>query len=88
VIDGADTTLDAMERVAVNEKNRPLHEIKIIGVSLICTFHVWCLIAGCSGTDRRARKPDCCSFTQLTWKLQRPSKKRPPCRKHWQDLEK
>ncbi|CAE6393828.1 unnamed protein product [Rhizoctonia solani] len=32
VIDGADTTLDAMERVAVNEKNRPLHEIKIIGI--------------------------------------------------------
>jgi len=29
VIDGADSTLDAMERVAVNEKNRPLEEIRL-----------------------------------------------------------
>ncbi|ELU40053.1 peptidyl-prolyl cis-trans isomerase-like 3 [Rhizoctonia solani AG-1 IA] len=34
VIDGADTTLDAMERTPVNEKNRPLHEIKVIGVTI------------------------------------------------------
>lgn len=33
VIDGADSTLDAMERVPVNNKNRPLNEIKVIGVS-------------------------------------------------------
>ena len=29
VIDGADSTLDAMERVPVNNKNRPLSEIKL-----------------------------------------------------------
>lgn len=28
VIDGADSTLDAMERVPVNTKNRPLNEIR------------------------------------------------------------
>ncbi|CAE6443424.1 unnamed protein product [Rhizoctonia solani] len=38
VIDGADTTLDAMERVAVNEKNRPLHEIKINSDFSACIF--------------------------------------------------
>lgn len=35
VIDGADTTLDAMERVPVNNKNRPLTEIKLTSVCLI-----------------------------------------------------
>lgn len=29
VIDGADSTLDMMERVPVNAKNRPLEEIKL-----------------------------------------------------------
>jgi peptidyl-prolyl cis-trans isomerase-like 3 len=29
VIDGHDSTLDAMERVPVNNKNRPLSEIKL-----------------------------------------------------------
>ena len=29
VIDGADSSLDAMERVPVNNKNRPLDEIKL-----------------------------------------------------------
>lgn len=33
VIDGADSTLDAMERVPVNNKNRPLNEIKLTNVS-------------------------------------------------------
>jgi peptidyl-prolyl cis-trans isomerase-like 3 len=33
VIDGADSTLDAMERVPVTAKNRPLNVIKIIDVS-------------------------------------------------------
>jgi len=33
VIDGADLTLDAMERVPVNNKNRPLAEIKLTHVS-------------------------------------------------------
>jgi peptidyl-prolyl cis-trans isomerase-like 3 len=33
VIDGADSTLDAMERVPVNTKNRPLNEIKLTSVS-------------------------------------------------------
>jgi len=34
VIDGADSTLDAMERVPVTNKNRPLTEIKLTHVSL------------------------------------------------------
>lgn len=34
VIDGADSTLDAMERVPVNNKNRPLNEIKLTHVSI------------------------------------------------------
>jgi peptidyl-prolyl cis-trans isomerase-like 3 len=34
VIDGADSVLDAMERVPVNEKYRPLHEIKLNSVRL------------------------------------------------------
>ena len=34
VIDGADSTLDAMERVPVNPKNRPLQEIKLTHVSV------------------------------------------------------
>ena len=33
VIDGADSTLDVMERVPVNNKNRPLNEIKLTNVS-------------------------------------------------------
>jgi peptidyl-prolyl cis-trans isomerase-like 3 len=32
VIDGADSTLDAIERVPVNNKNRPLSEIKLTHV--------------------------------------------------------
>ena len=32
VIDGADSTLDSMERVLVNNKNRPLSEIKLTHV--------------------------------------------------------
>lgn len=35
VIDGADSTLDAMERVPVNNKSRPLTEIKLTHVSAI-----------------------------------------------------
>lgn len=42
VIDGADSTLDAMERVPVNNKNRPLTEIKLTHVSavfmLVCHY--------------------------------------------------
>lgn len=34
VIDGADTTLDAIERVPVNPKNRPLSEIKLINITI------------------------------------------------------
>jgi hypothetical protein len=33
VIDGVDSTLDAMERAPVNNKNRPLNEIKLTTVS-------------------------------------------------------
>jgi len=34
VIDGADSTLDAMERVPVNNKNRPVSDIKLINVTI------------------------------------------------------
>ncbi|KAF5340921.1 hypothetical protein D9758_012177 [Tetrapyrgos nigripes] len=34
VIDGADSTLDAMERVPVNNKNRPVSEIKLTHVTI------------------------------------------------------
>ncbi|KAK4686798.1 peptidyl-prolyl cis-trans isomerase-like 3, partial [Tremellales sp. Uapishka_1] len=34
VIDGVDSTLDMIERVAVNEKNRPLAEIKILSITI------------------------------------------------------
>jgi len=34
VIDGADSTLDAMEKVPVNEKSRPVHEIKLKNVTI------------------------------------------------------
>ncbi|THV07237.1 cyclophilin-like protein [Dendrothele bispora CBS 962.96] len=34
VIDGADSTLDAMERIPVNNKNRPLSEIKLERVTI------------------------------------------------------
>ena len=32
VIDGSDSTLETMEKVPVNPKNRPLHEIKLESV--------------------------------------------------------
>ena len=41
VIDGGDSTLDAMERVPVNNKNRPLNEIKLTHVSLVRTPIAW-----------------------------------------------
>jgi len=34
VIDGADSTLDAMEKVPVNDKNRPLNEIRLNSVTI------------------------------------------------------
>ncbi|OCF39217.1 peptidyl-prolyl cis-trans isomerase-like 3 [Kwoniella heveanensis CBS 569] len=34
VIDGADSTLDAMERTPVNPKNRPLSELRLTGVTI------------------------------------------------------
>jgi len=34
VIDGADSTLDSMERVPVNNKNRPVNEIKLTHVTI------------------------------------------------------
>ncbi|KAL1680911.1 cyclophilin-like domain-containing protein [Schizophyllum commune] len=34
VIDGADSTLDVMERVPVNAKNRPLNEIKLLSITI------------------------------------------------------
>jgi hypothetical protein len=41
VIDGADSTLDQMERVPVNPKNRPLEEIKMTSVSLSHNVKKW-----------------------------------------------
>ena len=38
VIDGSDTTLETMERVPVNEKNRPTAEFKVYNVSFRCVF--------------------------------------------------
>lgn len=38
VIDGADSTLDALERVPVNAKSRPLNDTKITGVCVHVTF--------------------------------------------------
>lgn len=37
MIDGADSTLDSMEKVPVNAKHRPLREIKLLNVSTVCT---------------------------------------------------
>jgi len=34
VIDGVDSTLDSMERVPVNEKFRPVHEIKLEKITI------------------------------------------------------
>jgi len=34
VIDGADTTLDTMERIPVNEKNRPLNDVKLLNITI------------------------------------------------------
>lgn len=34
VIDGADSTLDAMEKIPIDEKNRPLQEIKIRSITI------------------------------------------------------
>jgi len=34
VIDGADNTLDTMERVPVNEKNRPLNDVKLLNITI------------------------------------------------------
>lgn len=41
VIDGVDSTLDAMERVPVNNKNRPLSEIKLTSVSVYLCLRCW-----------------------------------------------
>lgn len=42
VIDGADSTLDAMERIPVTNKNRPLTEIKLTHVcGLLLFLHVY-----------------------------------------------
>jgi peptidyl-prolyl cis-trans isomerase-like 3 len=38
VIDGQDSTLDAMERVPVNNKNRPLSDIKLTHVRTYCCY--------------------------------------------------
>jgi peptidyl-prolyl cis-trans isomerase-like 3 len=38
VIDGQDSTLDVMERVPVNNKNRPLSDIKLTHVRALLIF--------------------------------------------------
>jgi peptidyl-prolyl cis-trans isomerase-like 3 len=40
VIDGQDSTLDVMERVPVNNKNRPLSDIKLTHVRSLLIFHI------------------------------------------------
>lgn len=40
VIDGADSTLDAIERVPVNHKNRPLSEVKLTHVRFPNALHM------------------------------------------------
>ena len=48
VIDGQDSTLDAMERVPVNHKNRPLSDIKLTHVGTCCCyFHAFSLNVIC-----------------------------------------
>lgn len=42
MIDGADSTLDAMERVPVNPKNRPLNEIKLTHVRPLLAIDTSC----------------------------------------------
>lgn len=49
VIDGADSTLDAMERVPVNNKNRPLNEMKLTHARFFATFLSLYLSALCLG---------------------------------------
>ncbi|KAG9010997.1 Peptidyl-prolyl cis-trans isomerase cyp10 [Tulasnella sp. JGI-2019a] len=34
VIDGADSTLDTMEKIPVSEKNRPLNDIKLLSITI------------------------------------------------------
>lgn len=34
VIDGADSTLDAFEKIPIDEKNRPLQEIRIKSITI------------------------------------------------------
>ena len=45
VIDGADSTLDAIERVPVNAKNRPLSEVKLINVCTLFLARAICSLA-------------------------------------------
>ena len=50
VIDGADSTLDSMERVPVNNKNRPLNEMKLTHVDFffatLLSLHLFALCLG------------------------------------------
>jgi hypothetical protein len=62
VIDGADSTLDAMERVPVNNKSRPLSEITLINVRLTSyptyTDPRMTLILGDRSCKSHCRRPD------------------------------
>jgi Cyclophilin type peptidyl-prolyl cis-trans isomerase/CLD len=59
VIDGQDSTLDAMERVPVNNKNRPLSDIKLTHVRTCrCYFHAYITQHDCLLTGNHPLKSD------------------------------
>jgi hypothetical protein len=60
IIDGADSTLDAMEREPVNNKNRPVTEIKLINVVPLLTLCIMRPFLNLSShTDNYACESDC-----------------------------
>jgi cyclophilin family peptidyl-prolyl cis-trans isomerase len=69
VIDGSDSTLETMEKVPVNPKNRPLHEIKLESVSLVATrYTLYVLMLLVVISDHNPRQPDrrCRSIEEST----------------------
>jgi peptidyl-prolyl cis-trans isomerase-like 3 len=57
VIDGADSTLDAMERVPVTNKNRPLTEIKVTKVVLTICVYDSLIVTNCALSGHDSRQP-------------------------------
>ena len=67
VIDGADSTLDAMEREPVNNKNRPVTEIQLINVVpllTMCTIRPF--LNRASHTDHHTCESDCRRTTGIS----------------------